>query len=120
MKINTLTQLSNEPVNLPGAKAVTMSILVGPSDGSKNIIMRLFTVQPGGYTPHHQHAYEHVVKVEEGTGIVVDEFGKEHVITVEQSVYVEPDKMHQFKNLSNKPFKFICVIPNPDKNVCKL
>jgi quercetin dioxygenase-like cupin family protein len=51
-----------------GVTRVTQQILIGPNDGSKNIIMRRFRVLPDGHTPYHDHMHEHIVKIvmEEG------------------------------------------------------
>lgn len=120
IKINNNNQIQFEKVEMEGAKDVVMKILIGPKDSSKNIIMRHFKVAPGGKTPYHQHNYEHVIKVEKGKGIALDENKKEHPIHEGMSLFVEPNKMHQFKNNSNENFEFICIIPDPNKNVCTI
>ena len=53
MKINNNSEIPANEVKMEGAKDVTMKILVGLNDGSDNIIMRHFTVAPGGHTPFH-------------------------------------------------------------------
>lgn len=116
MKINNNEEIVAAEVNMEGAKEVKMKILIGPVDGSENIIMRHFIVAPGGNTPFHQHNYEHVVKIEKNKGIAVDENGVEHEIAEGQSLFVEPNVMHQFRNPFEKDFEFLCIIPNPDKN----
>ena len=35
--------------------------LISNKDGAKNFAMRLFEIQPGGYSPLHQHDWEHEV-----------------------------------------------------------
>ena len=120
IKINKNDQINFEKVEIVGAKNVVMKILIGPVDGSKNIIMRLFRVAPGGETPYHQHNYEHVIKVEKGQGIAIDENKKEYQISVGNSLFVKPNKMHQFKNSSQENFEFSCIIPDPNKNSCIL
>lgn len=93
-------------------KNVLKRILIGPEDGSCNIIMRLFTVLPGGNTPFHSHELEHVVKIEKGKGCVVNEAGEEIVVESGQSLFIAGGEKHQFRNPFNDPFKFICVILN--------
>ena len=115
MKINTNEEIVAGKVEVEGAKDVRMKILIGPGDRSDNIIMRYFTVAPGGNTPFHQHNYEHVIKVESNRGIAVDENGVEHEVRKGQSLYVAPNDKHQFRNPFNEDFEFICIIPNPDK-----
>ena len=115
MKIRSSKEVEEVEVGMEGAKDVTKKVLIGMEEGSSNIIMRRFTVRPGGHTPRHQHNYEHLVRVEKGKGVVIDENGKEHEVTVGQNVFVEANKDHQFKNPYEEPFEFICVIPNPER-----
>ena len=103
------------PLEEEGVKNVIRKILIGPDDGSHDIIMRHFKVLPEGYTPLHSHSHEHVVKIENGKGIVVNEKGEEIVVSKGQSLFVEGDKKHQFKNLFREPFEFLCIIINPEK-----
>jgi len=99
-----------------GVKDVLRRVLIGPKDGSSNIIMRYFKVLPGGNTPLHSHSHEHVVKIEKGKGIVVDEHGNENIVFQGQSLFIEGSKEHQFKNSFDNSFEFLCVILNPEKN----
>lgn len=115
MKIKKDRLTEKADVSMEGAKDVTMKILIGPDDGSEGIIMRYFTIQKGGHTPFHTHPYEHVIKVERGTGVAVDESGKENIISAGESLFVKPEEKHQFKNNSEEPLEIVCVIPNPEK-----
>lgn len=94
---------------------VLRRILIGPEDGSSRIIMRYFKVLPEGNTPFHTHDFEHVVKVEKGRGLVVNEAGEQIEITEGQSLFIPPNEKHQFKNPFQKTFEFICTIPNPER-----
>ena len=113
MKINNNEEILAGAVEMEGAKDVRMKMLIGPGDASENIFMRHFFVSPGGNTPYHKHNYEHVIKIENNRGIVVDENGVEHEVKEGQSLYVKPNEMHQFRNPFNEDFEFICIIPNP-------
>lgn len=115
MKINNNEEILAAEVKMEGAKEVKMKILIGLKDESENIIMRHFVIAPGGNTPFHQHDYEHVVKIEKNTGIVVDENGNEHEIRKGQSIFVRANEKHQFRNPFSEDFEFVCIIPNPDK-----
>ena len=77
--------------------------------------MRHFQVLSRGHTPLHSHGFEHVVKIENGRGAVVDENGVENIVTQGQSLLIEANKKHQFKNPFNEPFEFICIVINPEK-----
>jgi len=115
MKINTNDKIPLKEVVMDGASDVRMKMLVGPDDGSENIFMRHFVIASGGNTPFHQHDYEHVVKVENNRGIIVDEEGNEHEIEKGNSIFVKPGEKHQFRNPYSENFEFTCIIPNPDK-----
>ena len=80
MKININEEIFASEVLMDGAEKVKMKILIGPKDGSENIIMRHFIIASGGNTPYHQHNYEHVIKIERNKGISVDENGNEFEI----------------------------------------
>lgn len=114
MKVKKTADVPSTEVEAKGARDVAMQILLGPADGSGEIIMRLFTLAPGGHTPLHSHPWEHLVKVEEGRGVAVDAAGETHQLEPGVSVFVPPGREHQFRNPSGEPFRFICVIPNPE------
>ena len=113
MKINVNEEIFAGEVKMEGAKDVRMKILVGPRDGSENIILRHFIIAPGGNTPFHDHNYEHLVKVEKNRGIAVDKEGNEFEVKEGNSIFVEPNEKHQFRNPFSEDFEFLCIIPNP-------
>jgi quercetin dioxygenase-like cupin family protein len=98
-----------------GMRLVTQQILIGPKDGSTNIIMRRFRVLPGGNTPYHIHPHEHVVKIEKGKGFVVDASGQEILVSAGQSLFINGGEKHQFRNSMEEPFEFLCIILNPER-----
>ena len=115
MKINNNEEIFAADVQMEGAKDVKKKVLIGPDDGSDNIIMRHFIIAPGGNTPYHQHNYEHVVKIENNKGIVIDDNGNEYEVKKGQSIFVKPNEKHQFKNPFNEDFEFTCIILNQEK-----
>ena len=114
MKINQNSKIKEVEVE-EGARGMRKKVLIGPDDGSKNIIMRCFTLLPGGYSPKHSHNHEHLVKIESGKGIVVGKDDNKVEISEGYSVFVEANEIHQFQNPFEENFEFICVIPNTDK-----
>ena len=116
MKIKENNKTKNEMLVDKDIKNVQMKILIGPKDGSKNITMRHFTILPEGHTPFHQHNYEHIIKIESGKGMVVDKDGNETEVNEGQSIFIEPNEKHQFKNPFKQNFEFICIIPNQNNN----
>jgi quercetin dioxygenase-like cupin family protein len=111
MKVIHYKNVDNRHVEMPGAANCRVRWLVDDQDGAPNFAMRQFEVAPGGYTPKHQHPYEHEVYVLEGTGVVV-EGDVEHPLCPGQAVYVAPNELHQFRNTGDVPLKFLCMIPH--------
>ena len=110
MFIRNINDVENIDIKGDDVKNVKKQILIGNDVGSNNIVMRLFTLSPGGFTFYHTHDFEHLIKIEEGKGIAIDKDG-EHNVEKGMVIFVKPNEIHQFKNNSNKDFKFICVIP---------
>jgi quercetin dioxygenase-like cupin family protein len=99
------------PVETPGYTAVTKQVILGPEDGSKEIVLRYFSVAGGGATPHHGHDYPHLVKVEAGQGVAVDADGSETPLAAGDYLYVDSNEIHHFENTGDEPFEFVCVVP---------
>ncbi|MEA1964228.1 MAG: cupin domain-containing protein [Candidatus Aerophobetes bacterium] len=111
MKINQNSKIKEIEVTEEGAKDVRKKVLVGSDDGSKNIIMRYFTILPEGHSPKHTHNYEHLVKIERGKGIVIGKDGSKAEVSEGHSIFVEANEPHQFQNPFKENFEFICIIP---------
>ena len=94
-----------------GLKDIKVRWLISKKDGAKNFAMRLFEVKPDGFTPYHQHNWEHEVFILEGLGIIKTEKGEE-TITFGHVLFIPAMEWHQFKNTGNKILKFLCLIPN--------
>lgn len=115
MKIKQNNEVKEIELVLEGVKGMRKRVLIGPDDGSKNMVMRYFTLLPGGYSERHSHSHEHLVNIEGGKGIVIDKDGNEIELSEGHSIFVEADELHQFQNPFEKNFDFICVITNIDK-----
>ena len=110
MKIEKSSSISKRPVEVEGAKDVKIRWLISKEDGAENFAMRMFELQPGGYTPLHEHRHEHEVFVVEGEGVFVYE-GKEYQFNRDYVIFVPPNKQHQFKNRGNSILRLLCLIP---------
>ncbi len=112
MKTISLTQVEKKEVNMDGAEKALKQMPLSTADGVPMYSLRVFTVEPGGYTPYHQHPYEHMNYVIEGEGALVDVDGKEKQIQAGDFALVNPDEKHQYRNKSaDKPFVMICGVP---------
>ena len=107
-----IKKLSDVPISdLPGYDHVKKRIVIGPEDGSQEIVLRYFSIESGGTSPHHSHDFPHLVKIDEGKGTVTDAAGNEHQLHVGDYVYIGENEVHHFKNSGSEPFDFICIVP---------
>ena len=112
MKIISLSQVPKEPVRMEGAKDAYKQLVISQADGSPNFSFRVFTVEPGGHTPFHKHASEHLNYVIRGQGCLAGENGKEHEIREGHFALVLPNEKHQYRNTSkDQPLLLICAVP---------
>ncbi|MFO8057103.1 MAG: cupin domain-containing protein [bacterium] len=102
--------IPEKEVDEEGAQGVFIRVLIGPDDGADNFTMRRFRVRPGGYTPRHDHDWEHEVYVLSGKGELASAEGPKG-IKAGDVIFVPAGETHQFKNASDSDLEFICVIP---------
>ncbi|HMQ17436.1 MAG TPA: cupin domain-containing protein [Phycisphaerae bacterium] len=112
MKVMPIESHEQREVTMPGAQGAGMRMLVGPDEGATNFHMRHFEVAPGGFTPHHQHNYEHEILILKGQGVARSQQG-ERPLKAGDVVFVPANEMHQFRNTGSGPLEFICLIPAP-------
>jgi quercetin dioxygenase-like cupin family protein len=115
MKVQASNQVPLQEVTMEGSSGCQVRWLLSRDDGAPSFAMRQFEVAPGGFTPRHFHPYEHEIYVVEGEGEVY-EGDVPHSIRAGDVVLVKPDDVHQFKNVGDKPLKFLCLIPNSADN----
>lgn len=89
---------------------VEKRILVGPSNDAPNFSMRKFTVGPGGCSPYHTHPWEHEVYVLAGKGEVRFAGGSQ-AVQPGDFAFVPPNDEHQFVNIGDESFEFLCMVP---------
>jgi quercetin dioxygenase-like cupin family protein len=112
MKIISLDNVEQNEVHMDGAHKAWKQMPLSSADGTPVYSYRVFTVEPGGYTPYHQHPYEHMNYIIEGDGALVNEAGEIKELKTGDFALVDPDEKHQYRNLSpDKPFKMICGVP---------
>jgi quercetin dioxygenase-like cupin family protein len=112
MKITSLDRAEKAKMNMEGAKEAYKQIPISKADGTPTFSLRVFTIEPGGHTPHHKHPFEHLNYIIEGDGVLVSETGNERPVKKGDFVLVLPDEIHQYRNKSlNKQFVMICGVP---------
>jgi len=112
MKIIRLQEIEKIKADMEGAKNVYKQVPISKNDGSPIYSLRVFTVEPNGYTPFHKHNFEHLNYIIEGHGILVNEDGEGQEIKKGEFALVLPNEKHQYRNKSKKdPLIMICGVP---------
>lgn len=111
MHICSLDKVEKIIPDMEGAKDIFKQIPISRGNGTPNFSFRVFTIQPGGHTPLHNHEFEHLNYVIEGNGMVMTEHGGRQV-TKGDFVLVLPGETHQYRNTSTDgPLVIICAVP---------
>lgn len=112
MKVKSLSAIAKTKVEMDGAKSAFKQIPISKEDGTPEYSFRVFTVEPEGYTPYHNHNYEHVNYVIEGEGVLINEKGEEKKLQAGDFALVLPNEKHQYRNASkDNNFVMICAVP---------
>jgi quercetin dioxygenase-like cupin family protein len=112
MKIIPLDKVEKKEVRMEGAAGAWKQLPLGTGDGVPVYSYRVFTVEPNGHTPYHNHPYEHMNFIIDGQGVLVNEAGEEFPLKTGDFALVSPNEKHQYRNSSaDKDFKMICGVP---------
>jgi quercetin dioxygenase-like cupin family protein len=93
-----------------GASNLRIRWLITKNTGADNFAMRLFEMAPGGFSPLHEHPWEHEVYILEGEGVAVGMDGEKE-FREGTVVFVPAGERHQFRNTGQGPVRFLCMIP---------
>ena len=63
MIVKKIAEVEAVPVQMEGAKDVSVQVLFGPKDAAPTFALRQFEIAVGGHTPFHKHPFEHEVVV---------------------------------------------------------
>jgi len=110
MKITRLESCPIGPVTMEGACGAERQVPIGKADGAPTFSVRVFTLEPGGHTPHHSHPSEHVNYILEGEGELIGDEGPRPIRGGDFAL-VLPHERHQFRNTGTAPLKFLCMVP---------
>lgn len=110
MKIIRLEDVPKTPVEMEGVQGAFKQVPVGARDGAPTMSLRVFTIAPGGHTPHHAHAFEHINYVISGRGELLTDAGP-RTVSAGDFVLVLPDERHQYRNPGEEPLVFACLVP---------
>ncbi len=106
----SIQNMESTQIDGEGVKGVSMKLLVGREDRAPNFAMRYFSVERDGYTPRHQHPWEHEVLVLSGIG-EVECGGEVEPIKGGDGLLIPSNDLHQFRNTGDSPLEFLCIVP---------
>jgi len=111
MKIAHFSKIPAKKFESESVKGVIGRVAIGKEDGATTFCMRIFQLEPGGYTPMHKHDWEHEIFIHEGVGEVLqgDDWVQVGPGTV---VFIPPGEKHQIKNAGKSTLTFVCLIPS--------
>ncbi len=112
MKIISLDNVEKNEVRMEGAHKSWKQVPLSADDGAPVYALRVFTVEAGGYTPYHDHPYEHMNYIIEGEGVMVNGEGEQQAVKAGDFALVLPGEKHQYRNTSpDNPLRMICGVP---------
>ncbi len=111
MIIRKLSEVPSEEVRMDGVVGAAKQLVLGAADGVPGYSVRVFTLAPGGCTPRHTHASDHLNYVISGRGELIDPDGTPRPLGPGDFALVPPEELHQFRNAGDEPFVFICAVP---------
>jgi quercetin dioxygenase-like cupin family protein len=112
MRINKLKDVTKIIPQMEGARGVQKQIPLSKADGVPLVSFRVFTIEPGGHTPFHEHPFEHLNYVIKGKGAIVTGDRVEHEFQENDFALILPGEKHQFKNTSaTQNLLLICAVP---------
>jgi quercetin dioxygenase-like cupin family protein len=110
-KVTHYTNIEAEDLNYVGSKGVKRRWLIDDkNDGAPVYALRMFEVEPCGYSPRHSHDWEHENYIIEGEGRLWlnDQWND---IKSGDVAYIAPNLEHQFENTGDTTLRFLCGIP---------
>jgi quercetin dioxygenase-like cupin family protein len=111
MHVIGLDEVEKTTPAMEGAKGIYKQIPLSKKDGAPTFSFRVFTIEPGGHTPFHQHEFEHMNYVISGEGTLAAE-DREHELKQGDFALILAGEKHQFKNSSDgQNLLIICAVP---------
>ena len=111
MYITALENVKKTKMDMEGAEKVFKQIPLSRENGAPTFSFRVFTIEPGGHTPLHRHANEHMNYIIEGKGNLIVQ-GKKYNVTKGDFALVLPGEEHQYSNASeDESMVMICAVP---------
>lgn len=93
------------------SKGASMKVLIGKSQGWQDHVLRVIELEKSGFSPKHAHPWPHINYVIEGQGeLMIDDMTVR--VFANSYAFIPEGSLHQFRNVGDQPFKFICIVPS--------
>lgn len=110
MIVGNMNEMVSNVIADEAAKDASIKVLVSKNEGWESHVMRVIDVKQNGFTPKHSHDWPHINYIIEGEGeLMID--GKINQVSAGSYAYIPSNTIHQFTNVGNSVFKFICIVP---------
>lgn len=104
-----MTDVREEPLQIAGAKGVTIRWLTSEKDGAVIFYTRHVTIKEGGTIPLHSHPQEHQQFVLKGQGVISTENRKVE-LRPGSFVYIPGNEKHGMENTGDGDLEIICCV----------
>jgi quercetin dioxygenase-like cupin family protein len=111
MKVIAYSQTPEKRFDSDAVKGVSGRVVIGKDDGAPNFCMRVFELDKGGYTPRHQHDWEHEIFFHAGTGDVWQD-GTWVPVKPGSVAFIPGNDLHQIRNSGDEKLTFVCLVPS--------
>jgi len=110
MKIIQYTEADARRFDGGPAKGITGRVVIGQADNARNFCMRVFEIEPDGYTPRHTHDWEHEIFFHAGQGEIFRS-GEWVPVQAGYIAFVPGNEEHQIRNTGDTTLVFACLVP---------
>jgi quercetin dioxygenase-like cupin family protein len=110
MKVISYSQEPATRFDNDRVKGVTGRVVIGKADGALHFCMRVFELENGGFTPRHQHDWEHEIFFHAGRGEVWQN-GTWTPVSAGSVAFIPGSEEHQIRNAGEERLTFVCLIP---------
>lgn len=106
-----ITEIPESGINRGYRDGISIRYLVLEEFGAPNFEMRYFELAPGAASSQDHHESEHEVFVLRGRGIL-HLADRDVELKPQDALLIEPWEHHQFEQVGEEPFGFLCIVPN--------
>lgn len=110
MVIGNIKDLVANNIIHSDVKNAKMKVLISSENGWDDYVMRVLEVDKEGFTPKHSHPWPHINYIISGEGVLMID-GKDNHVKSGSYAFVPANTLHQFRNVGNEMFRFICIVP---------